>query len=92
MFAEGRLHAHAHVRVAVLQVFDEDSDLDVRIDEIEFHKAMRMKFGYKGPPNVLDAIFRKLDKDGSGYIGFDEVYEFVRGRARASDYPICCLA
>lgn len=52
---------------------------------MEFHKAMRGKFGFKGSGYILNEIFRKLDADGSGSIGFDELFEFVRGRRHSLD-------
>lgn len=34
---------------------------------------------------VLDAVFKTLDTDGSGLIGFDELFEFIRGRRHSLD-------
>ena len=58
----------------LIRVFDEDAgataagDLVRRghIDDVEFSKAMRERFGFKGPKRVLDEIFNRLDSDGSG--------------------------
>ena len=45
---------------------------------MEFHKALTGHFGYRGSPWVLDEVFKSIDTDGSGEIGFDELFE-VRG-------------
>ena len=52
---------------------------------MEFHKAMRTHFGYQGSTMIIDEVFRSLDTDGSGAIGYDELYEFVRGRRHSLD-------
>ena len=40
---------------------------------------------YVGPPQVLIEVFKSIDSDGGGAIGFDELYEFVKGRRHALD-------
>ena len=45
------------------------------IDNMEFIKAMRNRFGCNVTPWVLDEVFRSIDTDGSGEIGFDELFE-----------------
>ena len=48
-------------------------------------QALRNRFHYHGPPEVLDEIFASLDTDGSGTIGFDELFEFLNGRKHSLD-------
>ena len=55
------------------------ADTELLIDDMEFYKAMRTKFGYQGPKEVIDKVFVSLDTDGDGHIGFDELFEFIRG-------------
>jgi len=74
----------AHV-CDLIKLFDEDNDTELLVDEMEFHKAMVTKFGYAGNSIVLFDVFRSLDTDGSGSIGFDELYEFVRGKRHSLD-------
>ena len=64
----------------IIKLFDQDQDFSRRVDDMEFLHAMKTHFGYKGPPNVINEVFNWLDVDGSGYVGFDELFEFVRGR------------
>jgi Ca2+-binding EF-hand superfamily protein len=65
----------------LIRIFDTDEgDAALLIDDVEFYKAMRERLGYRGPTYVLRDVFRSLDSDGSGAIGFDELFEFVRGR------------
>ena len=59
----------------LIKLFDEDAETALLIDDVEFIKAMRNKFGYGGPLHVLQEVFTKLDTDGSGKIGFDELFE-----------------
>jgi hypothetical protein len=66
-------------------LFDDDGGAELLIDDMEFHKAMRTKFGYRGMGHVITEVFNMLDTDGSGKIGFDELYEFVRGRRHSLD-------
>ena len=70
----------------LVMLFDQDSGVDMCIDDIEFHSAMRERFGFKGPEHVLQEIFRLLDSDGSGTIGFDELFEFVQGHRHSLDH------
>ena len=46
---------------------------------------MRNSFGFKGSAYVLKDVFKSLDADGNGTIGFDEMFEFVRGRRHSLD-------
>ena len=62
----------------LLRLFDQDKDTALLIDDIEFHKAMRGRFGFRGSGYILNEIFKKLDSDGSGAIGFDEVRSTAR--------------
>ena len=55
------------------------------IDGGEFHRCVRERFGYGGKAEVLTAIFGGLDTDGSGTIGFDELFEFIKGRRHSLD-------
>jgi len=55
------------------------------IDDIEFLTAMKDRCGYRGSPAVLLEVFRTMDSDGNGSIGFDELFEFVRGRQHPLD-------
>lgn len=48
---------------------------EMLIDDVEFHHAFREYFGYRGSPSVIKEVFRSLDTDGSGEIGFDELFE-----------------
>ena len=62
----------------LIKLFDEDNDLDLHIDDIEFVKAMR-RFGFRGHTYILQAVFKSMDTTGDGVVGFDELFEFVRG-------------
>ena len=62
----------AHV-ADVIKLFDKDVGSALSIDDVEFHKAIRELFGYKGSKWTIDALFRSLDADGNGEIGFDEM-------------------
>ena len=66
-------------------MFDVDADNSCIIDQMEFVSAMRSRFGFGGPLGVLDALFELIDADGSGGIGFDEIFEFVRGKRHSLD-------
>lgn len=70
----------------LLKKFDVDADRTMLIDEMEFYCAMRHHFGYTGPFSVIAQVFQSLDGDGSGMIGFDELYEFVRGKRHSLDH------
>lgn len=57
----------------------------MRIDSMEFYNTFRSKFGFKGSKHIIDEIFVSLDEDGSGIIGYNELYEFVRGKRHSLD-------
>jgi len=59
----------AHV-ADLLDVFDQDHDAAQSIDDIEFLTAMKDRCGYRGSPAVLLEVFRTMDSDGNGSIGF----------------------
>ena len=40
---------------------------------------------YHGSAHVVFSVFRMLDTDGSGQIGFDELFEFVHGKRHSLD-------
>ena len=69
----------------LLRLFDKDSINDATVDDVEFHDAIRKLFGYKGPKWSIDALFASLDQDKSGAIGYDELFEFLRGRRHPLD-------
>jgi hypothetical protein len=56
----------------------------VLIDFPDFEHALREHFGYVGSSEVLSDVYKSCDKDGSGRIGVDELFHFVRGDTRAS--------
>ena len=72
--------------IDVVRKFDVDADRSLLIDQMEFYNALRNEFGYRGPVSLIFALFRALDEDGSGEIGFDELYEFIRGKRHSLDY------
>lgn len=51
---------------------------------MEFHRAMR-RFGFRGPSYVLNNVYSSMDTTGDGVVGFDELFEFVRGRRHSLD-------
>ena len=75
----------------LMRFFDEDErnikggPLRLLIDEGEFARCMRYKLGFRGPSSVISEIFEDLDSDGSGEIGFDELFEFIKGRRHSLD-------
>ena len=69
----------------LIKIFDQDPDCALLIDDVEFFRTMRTKLGFRGPTRVLQDVFRMLDTDNSGAIGFDELFEFVRGRRHSLD-------
>jgi len=74
----------AHV-IDVVKLFDRDVGSELSIDGVEFYDAIRTHFGYKGSKWVIDAVFQSLDSDDSGEIGYDELFEFVKGRRHQLD-------
>lgn len=71
--------------IDIVRKFDVDAERAVTIDQMEFLQAMRTHFGYRGRLDVVDQLFSSLDTDGSGVIGFDELYEFIRGKRHSLD-------
>ena len=69
----------------LLRLFDQDNTNEMRIDDLEFFTAMREQCGFRGPKGVIDEVFAALDLDNSGYISFDELFEFIRGRRHSLD-------
>lgn len=59
----------AHV-ADLLRIFDQDHDCSQEIDDIEFCKAMREHLGFRGNGQLLLDVFKTLDIDNDGYIGF----------------------
>ena len=53
-----------------LHQFDDDLPGELLIDDVEFCKCMKNTFGFRGPQRVLMEVFRTMDSDGSGQIGF----------------------
>ena len=74
----------AHVGDLV-KLFDLDANQEQLIDDMEFVKCMRETFGFRGSAYILVEVFKSLDTDRSGAIGFDELFEFVRGRRHSLD-------
>ena len=66
----------AHV-LDLIKLFDSDSgddaDAKLSIDEDEFYSAMTSRFGYCGDTTTLRKVYRSLDSDASGSIGYDDV-------------------
>lgn len=77
-------HSGCHV-ADLLELFDQDAINSRQIDDMEFLRVMRDRFNYKGPSTVVTQIFKMLDSDGTGGIGFDELFEFIRGRRHSLD-------
>eukprot|EP00900_Chrysochromulina_parva_P020408 jgi/Chrpa1/2/Chrysochromulina_OHIO_Genome00000045-RA len=69
--------------VDVMALFN--SDREQLIDEMEFQTTLKTLFKCHAKPWELDAVFESIDLDRSGSIGFDELFEFVRGRRHAHD-------
>lgn len=72
--------------VDIIKMFDVDATRTFQVDRMEFNSAMRNKFGFRGSNDLIDDVFTLLDTDGSGMVGFDELYEFVRGKRHSLDY------
>lgn len=70
----------------IVRLFDNDAQTALLIDDIEFVQTLRNKMGYKGPHHVLVEVFESIDTDKSGKIGFDELFEFVRGHRHSLDH------
>ena len=70
--------------VDLIKIFDQDADTELQIDDVEFATAMR-NIGYRGPPHVLSQLFASLDIDNDHKVGFNELFEFVRGRQHCLD-------
>lgn len=71
--------------VDLVKLFDIDSDSTLSIDIMEFFNAMRTRFKFGGSFFIVEEVFKMMDTDGSGQIGFDELFEFVRGRRHSLD-------
>lgn len=75
----------AHV-ADILRLFDQDKgSKEQLIDDVEFYTAMRTRLGFVGPTYVLKSVFKSIDTDGDGAVGFDELFEFVRGQRHSFD-------
>lgn len=68
----------------LIKIFDEDRETALLIDDVEFIKTMRNKFRYGGPLHVLQDVFKSIDTDGSGKIGFDELFEVSKPTAHSA--------
>jgi len=70
----------------IMRLFDDDANSSRNIDVVEFHKSMRAHLGFRGNAIVLDEVFASIATGGRrGGIGYDEMYEFVRGHRHAGD-------
>ena len=78
--------SEAHV-IDLVKLFDQDaaSTMFMQIDDMEFQNTMRTRLGDNGSTQVLEEGFASLDTNGDGFIGFDELFEFVRGRRHSLD-------
>ena len=52
--------------VDIIKKFDVDASRAMRVDPLEFDRAMRTHFSFNGPLTLVDKIFDRLDTDGSG--------------------------
>ena len=68
----------------LLALFDHDALVTRSVDDMEFLAALK-SFGYKGSAKVASDVFKMIDKTGDGQIGFDELFEFIRGRRHSLD-------
>ena len=69
----------------LIRLFDQDADMKLSVDEMEFYSTLRTKFDFRGPHELLVDVFKALDVDSSGSIGYDDLFEFVRGRMHSLD-------
>lgn len=69
----------------LLRLFDSDVTSDNLVDDMEFVRAMRERCGFRGSMQTLLAVFASLDTDNSGSVGFDELFEFCRGKRHSLD-------
>lgn len=80
------LRNSGHPIADLVRIFDQDTgSLDLQIDDMEFYTAIRDRCGFRGPVHIVKQLFRSLDTDRSGTIGFDELFEFVRGHRHCLD-------
>lgn len=79
------LHKSGAQVVDIMELFDVDTSRERSIDLPEFRNALRQSFRYAGPMSVMDKLFAVLDEDGTGTIGFDELFEFVKGKRHSLD-------
>lgn len=77
----------AHVDELLGAIFDSDAGCvhGRRVDDVEFASALRQKLSYCGPVQLANEVFERIDVDGGRAIGYDELFEFVRGRRHALD-------
>lgn len=68
----------------LLALFDHDALVTRSVDDVEFLAGLK-SFGYKGSAKVASDVFKMIDKSGDGQIGFDELFEFIRGRRHCLD-------
>lgn len=70
----------------LVKLFDFDADASLTIDSLEFYKALRDRFGFTGTIFLSDSVFKSIDVDRNRLVGFDELFEFVRGRRHSLDH------
>ena len=68
-----------------IRLFDHDNGAQPQMDVVEFQKTMTGSLGFKGDHKVLKEIFKEMDSDRSGEVGFDEIFEFINGRRHPLD-------
>lgn len=71
--------------VSLIKIFDADCGREMHLDLIEFYKALKSTFRYVGLLDTVERVFDSLDQDNQGTIGFDEFFEFLRGRRHSLD-------
>ena len=76
---------HGGQTIDLMKLFDDDATNEYIIDDMEFTKAMRTRFGFKGTKKLLDNVFKAIANGRRAGIGFDEFYEFVRGKKHSFD-------